>query len=442
METVAEIILYWFLRITGIVFFSWFVFREKARYEGGATAVIFSSMELVWIILKTVSTVWVHSFKALAVLDFAAAAIFLALFCVAIKEHPGLLAFVFLMFVNVGNLAAALVWLFRREPLVSSHISLSHDLGASLVLLPTVAILILLFYWIMRRSLKALGRAETVQKVWRYLWIIPAIFLAFWMSGYFKYRWVVPEVEIVTYYLLLYLILIGVSSWFNFWVVCRMAIELQENIRLRVENRSLALQMMEENLLYQRINEARRVQHDLRHHVTVMEDYLERGDTQSLQDYLSTLKSTRYFADPVRYCENAAANAVIGYFAQQVLEGGAEFSASVFIPENIALSGSDLSVLLGNLLENAVEATARQEEGEKRISVKGGLQSNGLFAVTVDNTCAGPPRQTSSGELRSSKHSGIGIGTASVKDIASRYGGIVHFVYNEGIFAASVLLYL
>ena len=103
---------------------------------------------------------------------------------------------------------------------------------------------------------------------------------------------------------------------------------------------------------------------------------------------------------------------------------------------------SDLSVLLGNLLENAVEATARQKEGEKRISVKGGLQSNGLFAFTVDNTCAEPPRQTASGELRSSKHSGLGIGTASIRDIASRYGGIVHLNYSEGLFEASVLLYL
>lgn len=440
MESVVEILLYWFLRITGIVVFLWLVFRRKTRFEGAATAVLFCSMEISWILLKAASTVWADSVLAMAGFDVAAAGIFLLLLCVAVDEHPGLLTFVFLMFVNVGNLATALARFFGQ--IFFPEHSGSYDLSASLTLLPVNVFLILLFYLIMHRRLGALGRTETVRNVWRYLWIIPAIFLFFWMQGYFQNSRSILEMKETNYYILVYLLLIGSSSWFNFWLVCRMAIELQENIRLREENRSLTMQKMEENMLSQRISEARRTQHDLRHHVTVMENYVERGDTQALRDYLSTLKNTRYFVEPMRYCENAAANAVIGYFAQQALEGGVEFTASVSLPENIAVTDSDLSVLLGNLLENAVEATARQKEGEKRISIKGGLQSNGLFAFTVDNTCAEPPRQTASGELRSSKHSGLGIGTASIRDIASRYGGIVHLNYSEGLFEASVLLYL
>ena len=107
MESVVEILLYWFLRITGISVFLWLVFRRKTRFEGAATAVLFCSMEISWILLKAASTVWADSVLAMAGFDVAAAGIFLLLLCVAVDEHPGLLTFVFLMFVNVGNLATA-----------------------------------------------------------------------------------------------------------------------------------------------------------------------------------------------------------------------------------------------------------------------------------------------------------------------------------------------
>ena len=79
MESVVEILLYWFLRITGISVFLWLVFRRKTRYEGAATAVLFCSMEISWILLKAASTVWADSVLAMAGFDVAAAGIFLLL---------------------------------------------------------------------------------------------------------------------------------------------------------------------------------------------------------------------------------------------------------------------------------------------------------------------------------------------------------------------------
>jgi nitrogen fixation/metabolism regulation signal transduction histidine kinase len=97
--------------------------------------------------------------------------------------------------------------------------------------------------------------------------------------------------------------------------------------------------------------------------------------------------------------------------------------------------------VLGNLLENAVEACQRQTAGERRIQVRGQTTQSTL-AVTIDNTYETAPEKDRRGRFRSMKHSGPGIGTESVKNIVARYNGVINFETKGDLFCVSVMLYL
>ena len=102
---------------------------------------------------------------------------------------------------------------------------------------------------------------------------------------------------------------------------------------------------------------------------------------------------------------------------------------------------SDLAVLVGNLVENAVEACGAVTEGERRVTVRGMTREDRLL-LTIDNTFARPPRKDVSGVYLSSKHSGQGIGIESAKAIARRHGGAVRIEQQEDLFCVSIILSL
>jgi len=92
-------------------------------------------------------------------------------------------------------------------------------------------------------------------------------------------------------------------------------------------------------------------------------------------------------------------------------------------------------VVFGNCLKNAVEDCGRMPRGEDFITVKAQLDGD-MLGITVDNSYDGKI-----GDLfLSGKRQGAGIGIASVRAVARKYGGLTKFEAKDGVFQASVLL--
>lgn len=153
--------------------------------------------------------------------------------------------------------------------------------------------------------------------------------------------------------------------------------------------------------------------HDVRHHIALLQDCLRRKDYDAMQAYLDRYQETLPDARQLQFCGNAAVNAVLSYFAQQAAAQQVEFSVKAQLPEYTGVADPDLAVLFGNLLENAL--TACMQEASPRIVVRITADAHTLCAA-VDNTFTGAVRRTTGGFL-STKHAGLGLGTASVRSI-------------------------
>ena len=136
------------------------------------------------------------------------------------------------------------------------------------------------------------------------------------------------------------------------------------------------------------------------------------------------------------WCENYAVNTIVCYYAEEARKAGIDFSVRLELPKQLSINEAELCSILGNLLENALEASLRTAPARRRIKLTAYLHGNSL---AVDNTCCRAPMEEN-GRFRSSKHEGFGTGTASVRSIAQRYQGVTEFHYEDHIFFASVFL--
>ena len=98
-----------------------------------------------------------------------------------------------------------------------------------------------------------------------------------------------------------------------------------------------------------------------------------------------------------------------------------------------------LCVLLGNLLDNALEACRRQKEGEKRFLRLRGRVEEEQFLLAADNSCAWRARRLGE-RFYSDKREGFGMGTRSIRAIVEEQGGLVQFEPQDNVFRISILI--
>ena len=187
-----------------------------------------------------------------------------------------------------------------------------------------------------------------------------------------------------------------------------------------------------------RIEETRRIRHDMRHHIRLLQAYAAEGNLEHVKAYLGQLSPAMDSMGPVTFTSNYALDAVLCHYTALAEKEKIETDIRVMVPGRTVLPDDELCVVMGNLLENAVEACKRQESGRKFIFLRC-LQDDSRLSIVLDNSFMGYV-QYERGYFRSSKRESVGIGVESVKAIVKRHGGIGTFVPEEKVFKVSIIL--
>ena len=139
---------------------------------------------------------------------------------------------------------------------------------------------------------------------------------------------------------------------------------------------------------------------------------------------------------------NIVIDSLIGYWYVEAKKVGIDFSVNLNIPMEMPFRGADICLILGNLLENAVEA-AQKAEGKKYIRLHMKYDKNNLL-LFVENNYKGVLIKTKDKRLKSTKTDAgnHGVGLSSVYRIAAKYHGVV--TIDDGVtnrFLIRVVLY-
>lgn len=277
--------------------------------------------------------------------------------------------------------------------------------------------------------------------MWRHFWKIPLFPTLFGMLYCFTgdvYAYATWQFMVSRYLMLLGACYVSYVA-LKVLEISRSRTQLEE--ALKYADRSLLAQKKQYDALTAHMDENRKARHDLRQHLAVVQSYMERDDKTGLTEYIRVYRN-RLPPDMTEYfCGNDVVNAIISYYAAQARELGIVFTAKTAYPKDCPVCDTDISVLLGNLLENAVDACKREPGNGKFIKLRIRQKGEATLLILVDNTCVSAV-SFEGGTPLSSKREGAGIGVASVREIAARYHGAAQFEQREDVFYASVRLML
>ena len=274
-------------------------------------------------------------------------------------------------------------------------------------------------------------------ELWRTIWLVPALTSLVVLIYTNAYEEEVGNWSfLLTRLVLLLCIIVTYFSLLRSLEALRSRTALEE--QARQSEQVLAFQRAQYEQLQSYMEEIRRARHDLRQHQSMILSYLESGDTDRLREYLQSQMDALPPETIRKYCRNYAINLLLNYYAWRFLEKKIEFEFQAELPERLPALEPDLCVVLGNLLENAQEACAGQEDPYVRAAAR--LSGSRAITLIVDNTAPAAPCTAPNGSFHSTKHEGSGIGTQSVRYIAQKYNGTADFRWENGVFYASVFL--
>lgn len=148
--------------------------------------------------------------------------------------------------------------------------------------------------------------------------------------------------------------------------------------------------------------------HDYHNHIQTMKAYLSMGETEKLGDYLERLDEDLTTVDTVVKTGNVMIDAVLNSKLSLAKAKHIAVEAKAIVPSRLNISDVDLSLIIGNLMDNAMEACLRIEEEEKRfIRVYIDVMKGQLY-LYVMNAVKGRPAKKSREDFRGEASHGKG----------------------------------
>ena len=292
-------------------------------------------------------------------------------------------------------------------------------------------------YYPASHAVRAMVEDDNFAQTWYVFWILPLVFILLNLFMIPRYQSTLYTGRVLQGYLVLSLVLLFLLLWFN-TIFLMMAVSLNRNTRLQQENQLLSLQQQRYKNLKTAMEEARQARHDMRHQLNQISALAETGDMEELKAYLA--KTVSRIPDlEISFCENRAADSVIGYYCALAKREAVPFHAQLDLPETLSVDEVDLCLVLSNLLENALEASLRTAPVRRQIRVTAYPHAEHMLLLEVVNTFDSEIKEKD-GVFLSSKRKGNGIGIQSVQHIAEKSGGTSSFTWQEGVFTARIML--
>ena len=214
--------------------------------------------------------------------------------------------------------------------------------------------------------------------------------------------------------------------------------QLEKSARLQQENELLQMEEKRYNEMRNYVDSTRALRHDFRQHVLVLRELAQQGENEKLTEYLSQL--TDATATYKKYSLNPSVDAIAAFYDSKAKEQGTALQWDLKLPKELPVGEADFCGILGNLLENALKATAKEEPENRKIRVISRMLSDKMIGLSVDNTFSGKVRFDKSG-LPVTRRVGHGIGLNSVAATVHHYQGTMDISCKNGVFSVNILLY-
>lgn len=165
----------------------------------------------------------------------------------------------------------------------------------------------------------------------------------------------------------------------------------------------------------------RLIKHDMNNYLLTMENMLENNKVEETKEFLKSLTSSNGFNKTRQITRNEVINAILDIKINTMEDYNIEFDYEISTSESIEISDIDLSALLGNALDNAIEAAVKALDKKIVFRLK---VEKGLFMLKIENPIGEKPIVKENSFLSTKRNSSNhGFGLTSIREIVSKYKG-------------------
>lgn len=199
------------------------------------------------------------------------------------------------------------------------------------------------------------------------------------------------------------------------------------------------------NLILQGEERIKALRHDMKHHLNELMVLANNHNVPEIQEYLDHMEAFIQNPDELVVSGNPEIDSMLNYMLQKARETLKTVTVKVMLPEDLKHS-FDINVLLGNLLENAIEAARWTEQKYLGVYV---ILKRGVLKIKIENS------YTESKIIQAKQTEGEpvflttkpvkeqhGIGIKNVKKIVEKYNGIMKVALQDNIFCVNLILYM
>ena len=233
------------------------------------------------------------------------------------------------------------------------------------------------------------------------------------------------------------MLIINISVFYLYNILIENYIHLRDNDIYKQQTYAYQNQL---EVIMESQHRFRALRHDMKNHILALQVLVQRKEVEEADKYLDSMKN--FMDNPGEYVKtgNDTVDSLLNYKILKANEVLKVVETKISIPEQLRLRSFDLNVLLGNLLDNAIDASMQTEDKKLKITIK---LDKGILFLNICNSChriAGGRRDF----LETTKDDKVnhGIGLKNVRRIVEKYHGEITFLYGNDSMETDVMMYI
>ena len=179
--------------------------------------------------------------------------------------------------------------------------------------------------------------------------------------------------------------------------------------------------------------------HDYKNHIQTLKAYMSVNEYDKANIYLDRLDEDLTSVDTIMKTGSIIIDAILNSKISLANAKKISVNAKAFVPDNINISEIDLCVIIGNLIDNAIEACESVTDGEKFIRMFIGIKNTQLY-IYIANTAPGGKQPKVNGRFATRKSGYHGFGLVRIDKTVEKYRGYIKRSSEDGAFTTEILL--
>lgn len=191
----------------------------------------------------------------------------------------------------------------------------------------------------------------------------------------------------------------------------------------------------------------RKMKHDINNYFICLDNYLDKGEVEKARKYINYMLVGRDNIQPLDYnisTGNSVVDILLHYKVNLMRKYHITLESHIEIPNELNIEDIDICVIVGNCIDNAIDALKEVKENNLKIIHIDIIYRKGALMIKIENPFLGKRKKDYKGNYISTKtdNDNHGIGLYSVKRVIEKYNGLLTFQEKENKFVVQMFLYM